>query len=67
MVASRSVSERLWLTDNELGPIPLSILLLAAIGVKLIVSQDGPQVGKRAVHEYYCLTCQIFDSRRLLL
>ena len=51
MVDSRSVSECLWRTDYELCPTPLSILLLAAIGAKLIGLQDGLKVGKCAVHD----------------
>ena len=51
MVVSRSVHERHWRTNYELCPIPLSILLLATIGAKLIGPQDSLQVGKWAVHD----------------
>ena len=50
MIDYRSESERLWCTD-EICPISLSILLLAAIGAKLIGPQDGLQVGKWGVHD----------------
>ena len=51
MFASLSVSERLWRTDYELCPIPLSILLLVTVGTKLIGVQDGLEVGRWAVDD----------------